>query len=163
VTEQEAIDRARTYFLNEDNAYGCAETTLMVLQQAYDLHGAGDPSPAMALNGGIAWGGGPCGAITGAAMAVGRLAGQSIDDHHEAKRIARGIVARFVDAFQSRYGAINCRELIGQDISTAEGHAAFIEGKMWHGVCMDQIEFAICHLAGLQDPEVWQRALLELE
>ena len=35
-----------------------------------------DASAAMAFNGGIAYSGGPCGAITGAAMAVGLLAEQ---------------------------------------------------------------------------------------
>jgi C_GCAxxG_C_C family probable redox protein len=161
MTEQEAIEQARAYFLTEDNTYGCAETTLVVLQQAYGLSAATDSSPAMTLNGGIAWGGGPCGAITGAALAVGRLAGRRIDDHREAKRVARGIVSRLVAAFQARYGAINCRDLTGEDISTAAGHAAFIAGKVWHGVCMDQIEFAIHQLLPLQDEAAWQQAAQE--
>jgi C_GCAxxG_C_C family probable redox protein len=163
MTEQEAIEQARAYFLTEDNAYGCAETTLIVLQQAYGLHGATDSSPAMALNGGIAWGGGPCGAITGAALAVGRLAGRRIDDHREAKRIARSIITRLIADFQAQYGAVNCRELTGEDISTAAGHAAFIAGKVWHSVCMDQIEFAIQQLLPLQEETAWQKAMLEVE
>jgi C_GCAxxG_C_C family probable redox protein len=163
MTEQQAVEKAKAYFLTEDNVYGCAETTLMVLQQAYGLPGATDSSPAMALNGGVAWSGGPCGAITGAALAVGRLAGQRIEDHKEAKRVARSIIAHLIDAFQARYCTVNCRDLTGMDISTAEGHAAFIEGKVWHGICMDQIEFVIRRLVGLQDETVWQETLLQIE
>ncbi len=163
MTEQEAIERAQDYFLREDNSYGCAETTMMILQRAYGLPGADDSAPAMALNGGVAWGGGPCGAITGAAIAVGRLAGQRVAEHQEAKRIARGITAQFIEAFQAQFGAVNCRELTGEDISTEEGHAAFIESQVWHHTCMDQIEFAIRYLLPLQDQEVWHETIGQIE
>jgi C_GCAxxG_C_C family probable redox protein len=142
MTEQEAIELARATFVTEENTHGCAETVLVVLQHAYGLPDATDSSPAMALNGGVAWSGGPCGAITGAAMAVGRLSARRIDDHKEAKRAARAVIAQLMVEFRERYGHTNCADLIGLDISTPEGHAAFIEGQVWHTVCMDQIEFA---------------------
>jgi len=155
VTEQEAIELARTYFITEENIYGCAETTLLVLQQAFRLPRAIDASPAMALNGGIAWSGGPCGAITGAAMAVGRLARRHIADHKEAKAVARAIIARLMDDFSREYGHLDCRALIGLDISTAEGHDAFIEGQLWHTICMNQISFVLHKLVALGDERVW--------
>ena len=71
---------ARQLFLRDDNHYGCAETSLVALQRAYGLPNADDSSSAMALNGGVAYSGGVCGAISGAAMAVGRLAEQRIGD-----------------------------------------------------------------------------------
>jgi C_GCAxxG_C_C family probable redox protein len=159
MTEQEAIDLARATFITKENTHGCAETTLIVLQQAYGLPGAADSAPAMALNGGVAWSGGPCGAITGAAMAVGRLSAQRIDDHREAKRAARAIIARLMSEFRARYGHTDCSALIGLDISTPEGHAAFIEGQVWHTVCMDQLEFVLHRLVALRDEEVWQECL----
>jgi C_GCAxxG_C_C family probable redox protein len=162
MTEQEAIEEAQAYFLTENNHYGCAETTMMVLQQAYGLSGAADPSPAMALNGGIASSGGPCGAVTGAAIAIGRLAGQRLQGHEEAKHIARGIVAQLIDEFEARYGAVNCRELTGVDISTDEGHAAFMASKVWRSSCMDQIEFTVRQLISLQDQEVWGERICQL-
>ncbi|MEJ2209056.1 MAG: C-GCAxxG-C-C family protein [Anaerolineae bacterium] len=155
MTEQEAIELARTYFITEENTYGCAETTLMVLQQAFRLPRAIDASPAMALNGGIAWSGGPCGAITGAAMAVGRLAGRHIADHREAKAVARAIIARLMDDFRREYDHIDCRALVGLDISTAEGHDAFIEGQLWHTICMNQIGFVLQRLVALGDEHSW--------
>lgn len=156
MTEQEAIELAQAYFITEENTHGCAETTLMVLQQAFRLPRAIDASPAMALNGGIAWSGGPCGAITGAAMAVGRLARRHIADHREAKAVARAIIARLMDDFRREYDHIDCRALIGLDISTAEGHDAFIEGQLWHTICMNQISFVLHKLVALGDERVWQ-------
>jgi C_GCAxxG_C_C family probable redox protein len=163
MTEREALEQARGYFITEDNIYGCAETTLMVLQQAYGLPDATDSSAAMALNGGVAWSGGICGAISGAAMAVGRLAARRIADHKEAKRAARGIIARLMVDFAQQYGHANCRDLIGLDISSEEGHTAFIEGRMWHTVCMAQIEFVLRNLLLLQDEQVWGETLRQIE
>jgi len=104
VTKQEAIEKARSYFLTEDNIYGCAETTCIVLQEVFDLPNGTDSSPAMVLNGGVAWRGGICGAISGAAIAVGRLAEQRVVGHKNAKRTARRVIDRFIDEFQTAQG-----------------------------------------------------------
>ncbi len=53
----------------------------MVLKTAYGLDDPMDPAAAVALNGGIAYSGGMCGALTGAALAVGMLAERRIHDH----------------------------------------------------------------------------------
>lgn len=162
MTEQEALAAARVYFLTEDNVYGCAETTLIVLQQVYGLPNASDASPAMALNGGVAWQGGICGAISGASLAVGRLAGERIEDHKDAKRAARSIMADLISDFVAEHGHVDCRDLTGLDISSPEGHAAFLESKAWHSVCMRQIEFTIGKLAGLRDELVWRETVARL-
>lgn len=161
MTGQEAIERARFYFLTGENTYGCAETALLVLQEAYGLPGAGDSSAAMALNGGIAWSGGMCGAISGAAIAVGRLAGRRVADHTAAKRIARRLVAQLMAEFQAEFGAVNCRELIHLDISVPEQHAVFIQSGVWRDSCMRQIEFVVSRLCPLQDEQLWAQAAAE--
>lgn len=163
MNEQDAIEKARAYFLADDNLYGCSETMLIVLQEAYGLSNATDSSPAMALNGGVAWSGGPCGAVTGAALAVGRLAAQRIADHKQAKRAARCITSRLMADVQAQYGHVNCRELIGVDISTEAGHTAFLEGKLWHTVCMGQIAFVLRKLVALRDDDVWMETLYQIE
>jgi len=159
---QEAIEKARAYFLTEENIYGCAETTFMVLKDAYGLPDPGDSSAAMALNGGIAYFGGVCGAITGAAMAVGILAERRISDHKEAKRTARRIIMRYMDQFEEEYQTVNCRDLIGLDIRDEHGHHKFIEEGIWRTTCMDQIEFAVKQLFALGDETVWNQAVQEV-
>jgi C_GCAxxG_C_C family probable redox protein len=163
MNELDAIEKARAYFLTDDNFYGCSETTLIVLQEAYGLSNPTDSSPAMALNGGVAWSGGTCGAVTGAAIAVGRLAAKRIADHKQAKRAARCIISRLMEDLLAQYGHVNCRELIGLDISTEAGHTAFLEGKLWHAVCMDQIEFVLRKLVALRDDRVWMETLHQIE
>lgn len=163
MTGDEAVQRARACFLTEDNTYGCAETALIVLQQAYRLPEAGDSAPAMALNGGVAWSGHICGAISGAAMAVGRLAAQRTISHKEAKRVARRLMAGLMAEFQAEFGATNCRDLINLDISVPEQHATFIQSGIWRDVCMGQIEFVVRKLAPLQDERTWDQVVRSLD
>ena len=160
MTEPEAIEKARACFLQD--GYGCAETTLIVLQHVYGLADATDSSPAMALNGGIAWSGGVCGSIAGAALAVGKLTARRIADRRAAKPVARQIVARCMEEFRAQFGAVNCRDLIQRDIYTEEQHAAFVASGNWRDGCMQQIEFAIRHLYPLCNGPTWQQVLVSL-
>ena len=151
MTGAEAVARARTLFLDERHPFGCAETTLLVLQEAFGLPEPDDVSAAMALNGGVAYGGGICGAITGAAIAVGRLADRRLADRDEAKRIAREIIAALMDEFAREHGAVDCRTLVGRAIRTPEQHQAFLDSGLWRDVCMGQIETVVRRLATLPD------------
>lgn len=148
--------RARDLYLDDANTYGCAETAFVVLKEAYGLPDPGDSGAAMALNGGIAYTGSTCGAITGAALAVGQLAASRIDDHAVAKRVARAITGDLVAAFETAFGATTCRALTGVDLSTEAGHRAFIEGGAWRDGCMRQVEMAVTAVAPLGDDAAWR-------
>jgi len=161
--EREAVKLARRYFLDVRNVYGCAETTFMVLKAAYGLDDPTDPSPAMALNGGIAYSGGTCGAISGSALAVGMLAERRIEDHRTAKRAARLIIARLMDDFREAHGAVDCRALIGIDLRSPGGHETLIASDVWIRRCMRQIEFTLRRLVPLADWTTWERTLADLD
>lgn len=163
IPTEQAQGIARDLFLRDENTYGCAETTLVALQQLFDLPNADDSSTAMALNGGIAYSGGMCGAISGAAMAVGRLASGRIPDHKEAKRTARHVVQGLIKEFEKEYGSHNCRDLISYDIATPGGHDDFIASGQWRERCMAQIEFAIGRLHQLANADEWQKAILSIK
>jgi C_GCAxxG_C_C family probable redox protein len=154
---------ARAYFLDERNQFGCAETAFMVLKGAYRLDDPMDAGAAMALNGGVAYTGGACGAITGAALAVGMLAEQRIDDHQAAKRVARELVARVMDDFRVEHGAIDCRDLTGYDLRAPGQHAAFMASGVWRDRCMRQIEFTVTRLASLADEAAWTAQIRALD
>ena len=159
----DATRRARELFLDDRNLYGCAETAFVVLKEAFGLPEAADSSPAMALNGGVAYSGGTCGAVTGAALAVGMLAERRIVDHGEAKRAARLLTADLLAAFETGFGSSACRELTGSDLRTEAGHRAFIEGGIWRDRCMRQIETAVARLAPLADEAALDAAIAALE
>jgi C_GCAxxG_C_C family probable redox protein len=161
-TAREATQVARATFLRDDNLYGCAESALVALQTIFDLPNAADSSAAMAFNGGIAYSGGMCGAITGAAMALGKLAEARIDDHQEAKGTARRLTQELVQAFEAEFNSSSCRSLIDYEISIPAEHDAFIASNVWRTTCMRQIEFSIELLAPLADTEVWNKRIAGL-
>lgn len=138
---------------DESVGFGCAEATFVALKEHFGLAEAADPSPAMALNGGIAYSGGVCGAISGAALAVGALAGLRFDDHATAKTMARGVVQRAMADFASEMGDVRCRELIGFDLSTE--HDEFLASGKWENGCMAQIKFVIDRVAPLAAEDAW--------
>jgi C_GCAxxG_C_C family probable redox protein len=158
-----AIAHARSLFLDDANVHGCAESTMVALASAFRLPGAGDSSAAMALNGGIAYSGSTCGAITGAAVALGRLAAARVSDHVEAKRVARKLTGALMTSFDVEFGATACRTLLGLDLSTEAGHRAFIEAGAWRDTCLRQIEFVVGSLAPLADEAAWLERVREVE
>jgi C_GCAxxG_C_C family probable redox protein len=149
--------RIAELFLDDANTYGCAEVALIVLQEHFGLPDAGDSSAAMALNGGIAYTGGMCGAITGAALAAGRLAGRLLPDHAQAKRAARQVTQALITDFTREFGAPGCRELSGYDFTQPGQHHAFIVAGEWRRACLRQIEFAVERLSQLVAEAAWDR------
>jgi C_GCAxxG_C_C family probable redox protein len=160
---EEASALARTLFLRDDNYYGCAESTLVALQQLFGLPDAADSSAAVALNGGVAYSGGICGAISGAAIAVGRLAEDRISDHQKAKRVARRLIQALMAEFEPEFGGRNCSQLIDFEISIPTEHDAFIASGVWRDTCMKQIEFSVTRLSALADVDVWNGAVRNLD
>lgn len=152
--------RARELFLDDSNYYGCAETTYVVLQELFSLPDPDDSAAAMPLNGGIAYSGGACGAITGAALAVGRLAAHCLHDHFEAKRESRHLIQELMAEFQREHGSIACGQLIHYDLLAPGQHEAFIESGIWRDVCMRQIEFAVTCTRRLVEEAPWAAGVL---
>jgi C_GCAxxG_C_C family probable redox protein len=163
VNVAEAIERARTCFLDDTNYYGCAEATFVVLKEAFGLPDAADSSAALAVNGGIAYSGGMCGPISAAAMAVGMLAERRLGDHFAGKRTARRITQQLIDNFVLEYGSIDCRDLIEMDLRAPGQHAAFIASDLWRDRCMRQIEFAVRVMVPLAEASAWDQAVLDAE
>jgi C_GCAxxG_C_C family probable redox protein len=162
MNRNQTITLARELFLTESNTYGCAETSFMVLKQAFALPNPEDTSAAMALNGGVAWWGSTCGAITGAALAVGQLAAKRCPDHVSAKRISRLIISRLLADFVTENGSFVCKEIINLDIRKPEEHARFIQEGIWRDVCMNQIVYVVSELFILSDETQWENLIQEL-
>jgi C_GCAxxG_C_C family probable redox protein len=150
-------------FLAPGNPYGCAETALLALERRFALDDPSDGAAAMALNGGVAYGGGTCGAITGAAIALGRLAAARTTDRPRAKRLARELTADLIDEFRATFGATDCRTLIGVDLRAPGAHDAFIDAGTWRVDCLRRLELVVERLAPLAEPAACDAAIRDLD
>lgn len=153
----------RERFLAAGNPYGCAESTLLALEDHFGLDDPAGGAAAMALNGGVAYSGGTCGALTGAALALGQLAARRVDDRGTAKRVARELTAEVVEAFRAAFGATDCRTLTGIDLRAPGAHAAFIAGGAWRVDCLRRLELVVGQVAPLAEGPAWTAAVAALD
>jgi C_GCAxxG_C_C family probable redox protein len=131
---------------------------LLALEEHFGLADPSDGAAAMALNGGVAYSGGTCGAITGAALALGRLAAERTGDRRAAKRNARELTAGVADAIELEFGATDCRTLTGFDLRAPGGHDAFMAAGAWRTDCLRRLELVVERLAPLVDEAAWAAA-----
>jgi len=90
---------------------------------------------AAAFGGGMGGLGEVCGAVTGAIVVIGLKYGytESKDKETKAKTYAR--VRDFAGRFRSQHGAICCRDLLGCDLTTAEGMATARDKGLFTELC----------------------------
>ena len=97
---------------------------------------------AEGFGGGVARMAGTCGAVSAAFMIISLKIspGEPIDP--KAKEANFALIKKFVDLFIEMNGSIICRELLGQDIGTAEGLKNAREEKLFEKACPKYVEDA---------------------
>ncbi len=124
---------ARDYF---NNGYNCAESTLLALSrlpafQGRRLEGL-IPRAATGFGGGLARNGLVCGALAGAAIAIGVLYGR--DDSQQSRDPCYAAVDRLVSEFREAFGSLLCRDLTRLDLKSEFG-MRFYRQKVHFEVC----------------------------
>ena len=100
-----------------------------------------DPSIATGFGGGLGRNGFLCGAVAAGTMIIG-LKGRG-----KGKKQVYPVVDRFLNDFKSRFGSVNCRELIGVDLKTEEGMSYLKnEGRK---KCSEFVRYAAEKLSGI--------------
>ncbi len=83
-----------------------------------------------------------CGAVLGAVMLVGLKYGKIKSDDIEAHERTYREARKFCESFKNINGTINCRELLGCDISTPEGLKYAKENNLFSTKCARSVEDA---------------------
>lgn len=94
---------------------------------------------------------GLCGAFTGGVLAVNLLYGRSTPQ--ESRETNYRLVQEWLRLFEDTFGSLNCTELLGCDISTAEGREHFMANDLEIRICAAITEKAAGILAGLLENE----------
>lgn len=115
--------------------FSCAQALLAVYGPALGL----DRETALKVAGGFGGGmgrmAGTCGAVTGAYMVIGLLHGMTKADDQKQKELSYEVVRRFAEKFRQRHGSLECRELMGVDVSRPEGLAVARQKNIFRTVC----------------------------
>ena len=133
----------------DGNRFNCCESTIMKVNEKHPLKGFGVGVMRAASNmggGGAGWGS-MCGAVSGAVMAFGLAMGtegtESAEDFTAIRKRMRDYTQEFLKEFESKWGHINCFDLLGADTRTSEGKAKH-EANKAKGLyyCNDFVQWA---------------------
>lgn len=103
--------------------FNCAQAILSTYGVAFGLQRETALRTAAAFGAGMGLRGEVCGAVTGALMVIGLRHGYTETTDKGAKGRTYELVRDLTGRFQTTHGTILCRELLGCDLSTAEGMA----------------------------------------
>ncbi|MDI3507168.1 MAG: hypothetical protein PWQ69_1148 [Methanomicrobiaceae archaeon] len=107
---------------------------------------------ATGFGGGVGHTGGTCGAVSGAVIAIGLLFGTTGPDEKEAKDLTYEITREFVTRCAEKNGTVSCTELLGCDLSTAEGLARARKENLTRTRCPRYVRDAVEILEGVLAP-----------
>ena len=102
-----------------------------------------------AFGGGIGGTAGICGVVTGAVLTIGLKYGRTQPDDAEAKQKTRTLVKEFINQFKAKNNSIECKQLLGIDISTPEGMKSVDEKGLFQTICPKLIDNAMDILSQL--------------
>lgn len=105
--------------------------------QEFEIESGIIPRIASCFGGGIGNTGAVCGAVAGAVMAIGlkKERGNTMEDWLRMSAVAQ----EFRSRFEAEMGSINCRELTGADLSTAEGLKQYMSSETPMTVCFPAV------------------------
>lgn len=117
------------------DGFSCSQAVFSTYAEAMGM----DRETALKVSAGFGGGMGrmaeTCGAVTGAMMAIGLKHGTADATDSEAREKTYELVRRFAEEFRAKHGSLDCRDLLGCDISTAEGREQARERNTHDDVC----------------------------
>jgi C_GCAxxG_C_C family probable redox protein len=112
----------------------CAQSVLLSHAEGLNLDRTTALRMALGFGGGMTMGE-TCGAVTGAYMVLGLKANFKEKTIPEIKADTKAAVKRFNELFVAKHGSLQCKKLLGVDLSTAEGSAEANEKGLFDSVC----------------------------
>jgi C_GCAxxG_C_C family probable redox protein len=125
-----------------DQHYACSQAVLSAYAQEFGLERNLALKVAAGFGGGMGRLAGTCGAVTGAFMALGLKYGMTDAANQAAKETTYAAVQAFARKFRERFGTLDCRDLLGTDLSAPEGLAIAREQQLFSRRCPVLIQAA---------------------
>jgi C_GCAxxG_C_C family probable redox protein len=129
-----------------EKGFSCAPAVFSTYSKQLGLEKELALKIACGFGGGIGRMGRTCGAVTGAVMAIGLKHGQSDAADKESGQETRKLVKEFIDRFAALHGSIECKELLGYDLTSARGLKAARESGVFENKCPGFVYDAACIL-----------------
>jgi C_GCAxxG_C_C family probable redox protein len=145
--EEKELNRAEEAKKQFEKGFLCAPAVLSTYSEQLGLEKTSALKIACGFGGGIGRMGRTCGAVTGAVMVIGLKYGQVNLADVESREKTYTLVKEFVDRFTALHGSIECRELIGYDLSKSSD----LESARENGVFQNKCPGFVCDSARILD------------
>ena len=118
-----------------EQGYTCGQAVLAAHAARFGLEHDAALRIACAFGGGVARTGATCGAVNGALMVIGLAEGGTHAGDAAARERTYAAARTFLERFRAEHGSVTCRDLLGVDISTSEGHEAASDRGLFRTRC----------------------------
>ena len=123
--EVERMSRPDTAVALFKDGFSCSQAVFAAFADRFGVDRDTALKVAAGFGGGIGRLGLTCGALTGGIMAIGMKHGAVSAQDREAKENTGRQVREFLARFKARHECLNCKDLLGCDLSTPEGMEQF--------------------------------------
>ncbi len=134
-------EKALSYF---DNKFNCSQSVLTAFAEELRLTEDESLRVACAFGGGMGRQQLTCGAVTGAAMALGLKFGKGKDDSDEKKLLTYEKTVQLFDEFTKMNGSTNCHKLLNDlDMRDEKELSQINEQNLFHTNCRKYVADAV--------------------
>jgi len=134
-------EKALSYF---DNKFNCSQSVLAAFTEESGLTEDESLRVACAFGGGMGRQQFTCGAVTGAAMALGLKFGKGLSDEDEKKQLTYDKTVELFDEFTKLNGSTTCRKLLNDLDMRNENELNLInEQNLFHTNCRKYVADAV--------------------
>jgi C_GCAxxG_C_C family probable redox protein len=125
------------------NNFNCAQAVVSAYSADFGLDEALACKTACAFGAGMGRTGRTCGAVTGAFMVIGLARGMATVQEKDAKEETYQMTRSFIKEFEKRHKTIECRGLLGIDVSTPEGLKEAKDKELFKTICASCIRSSV--------------------
>jgi C_GCAxxG_C_C family probable redox protein len=122
-------------------SFNCAQSVLLSHAEELKLDRTTAIRIALGFGAGMTMGE-TCGAVTGAYMVLGMKAKSEGKTIQEIKAETKAAVRKFNELFIAKHGSLQCKKMIGVDLSTPEGSAEANAKGLFDTVCVNLVASA---------------------
>lgn len=119
----------------------CAQSVLLTYAEELKLDKKNALTIALGFGSGMTTGE-TCGAVTGSYMVLGLKINTEGKTIQEIKAESKANIGRFNDLFIAKHGSLQCKKLLGVDLSEAEGLQKAREQNLFNTVCVSLVASA---------------------
>lgn len=124
----------------KDEGFSCSQAIFSTYSGQFGLNRETSLKLSQPFGGGMAHLGETCGAVTGAFLLIGLKYGRTRAEDIQARERTYDLMHQFIQKFKTVHGSIQCKCLLGVDISSPQGLKQAEENNLFKTLCPNFVQ-----------------------